>query len=1594
MSNTSIYESGKHGNKTKNLSILQDLLKGEEKLYVPDFIGLAHDDICSHLKRFGLDIEVRWQAIADAMSKPEVLNDQTKELLKILSSDIRACLSTHPIQELALPKGARLMVRSTGKEDSKEIANAGGNESVANVVPDINSVSNAIAEVLCSYLGEKSLLQRQLAHDDISTPPFIPILIQTMIGSESDITDDKIVKSGVAYSNNSGTFIQIAPGHGELIVNSKGAVDSYWYTKNHVVIADIVNKPVRMVPQTDGNAGLKTIPNSHSLAKAPSIPPAVVERLAKCADKINRHYGMPMDIEFVYVPEHDAIYIVQARPIVNAPNLAQPSALHPNLIEQGKEKQAWLAGHSIVPPGNALPLAHVREVTKADDVFIIKKMNNDALKQCIELARDNRVKVVVVEQLLADISHEAAIINGAGLPLIQISNTAELSKALDTVAEANPLYFDRQRNGFLLASKLEKIVLDRNEWIQPGLIASSLDSNSTPLPIGINPHVSVDLTVLTDKRTPLAELIVRVRNPEIAIAEPAVNELLAHFYALMGNDHSRKTTTNEARIACQTVLTNLSEANNVQAGRAIAQLLRYAFQINKKLDTQSSHRAFQNLVLVAADYYEARHAEPGQEQAEYLLDLAKKIEGLIFGKGRPEDFGYSLHALLEERKLQESIAKQCQRLFGQNYQQLTAAQKVMLVTLIPFNIYFLNANDKTAWSTFCFNIVKQGLTTADELLQFLLRLQEEKLLEAAACLIVLPAITADSPVDYNELINQLSSFVEFKSTQLATHYSAINDFENQISLWGEKGLSHDMFIQRLNELKQLGVSVLKLKKTGHEQYLISQLKFKYIELLDNSIKALKANSALPVSDKIDRFTEMLKIYKISMETLVRCDIDQATFQKLRNTDVILTDNEPKTPWERINAISLKFDTLLKQNNFGEDQLLSSGEFSVDAAIINTAGSFKRAFIDMRLTLEDFFTFFHQECLACIETETNPYLIKTERLPEHIQQVVNSLDNMYWLNREGKTSKATLLQSEFNFPDLTYSYNMPLRNHAAKFDIKIDVVTGVVTIGLVLIGVELNSRMEQIPGLIRLDCMASGNELLDLTKKHAGANIVISKTIRTSLDKLAARLHENPQYLTEYFIKYFDVTAIGTDEKYKTPYPSIIWTIENHRYNFDIFIDKLLTSLEKDDWALWMWNDGLFRLQWRSALGVKATNFPNTAVFYSLLADKIKHKITNNPSHAEVYECLFDVINPKRLGGNWFEIDSLKTNSSFINKFLRALPQQKFNEILQVIDEQNTLLFDEIAGKHGLMDLISAIVKENLWAVGSEKIDETLKNLQINDEQVKNAIKTDLLGVFDINKVLMFARLVQKPVTDNTESSIQPADIKYLLNKVREYNNRMLIAQQLKEIVFAINQEVEKEVMTKPAGSAQPKAEPKPEIPASAPVAESAQPRAEPKPEIPASAPVVESAPPKTEPEPVENALPQQPSVTPSKASYAEEAEIKAKKDIINLLEQYTDRRKSVTNSKNQTKEYYFGSFLGIFQKSFTQKQQAIITLKSALDNEQVDLLAHLSTFRNGDLGKQLREFIKAGKADILVNNKQVRTVSDFIRELHILCNKAQENLSL
>ncbi|HHF7349554.1 TPA: hypothetical protein ACPSKE_002763 [Legionella feeleii] len=96
-----------------------------------------------------------------------------------------------------------------------------------------------------------------------------------------------------------------------------------------------------------------------------------------------------------------------------------------------------------------------------------------------------------------------------------------------------------------------------------------------------------------------------------------------------------------------------------------------------------------------------------------------------------------------------------------------------------------------------------------------------------------------------------------------------------------------------------------------------------------------------------------------------------------------------------------------------------------------------------------------------------------------------------------------------------------------------------------------------------------------------------------------------------------------------------------------------------------------------------------------------------------------------------------------------------------------------------------------------------------------------------------------------------------------------------------------------------------------------------------------------------------------------------------LLASYCDAKQ---NNSRQSASFSWSAF---FHKALSpaQEETAIAAVQKALDNEETDLLPHLATLRQGELGSTIRRFVKSGAANALCG-KKISTVSELVKALH------------
>lgn len=211
-----------------------------------------------------------------------------------------------------LGNNTRVAVRSSATaEDLPDASFAGQQETYLNV-QGIESVLNGVRNCYASLWGNRAVSYRfHQGYDQTSVS--IAVVIQEMIESE---------KSGVLFTvnpvNKKENEIQINAsfGLGESVVSGRVTADSYIIDKSgNIIEVNIGSKETQIIY---GDKETVEVSVNSDKRKTRALNDREILELMKCGLEIEKHYGMPMDIEWAI--KNDIVYILQARAITTLKN--------------------------------------------------------------------------------------------------------------------------------------------------------------------------------------------------------------------------------------------------------------------------------------------------------------------------------------------------------------------------------------------------------------------------------------------------------------------------------------------------------------------------------------------------------------------------------------------------------------------------------------------------------------------------------------------------------------------------------------------------------------------------------------------------------------------------------------------------------------------------------------------------------------------------------------------------------------------------------------------------------------------------------------------------------------------------------------------------------------------------------------------------------------------------------------------------------------------------------------------------------------------------------------------------------------------------
>ena len=283
------------------------------KINVPSGFVITADAYRDFLKVNGIDILIENGIKKSVDDERKLLNEAERFRGKIKSGKFPEQLE-NAIREkyFNLGNNTRVAVRSSATaEDLPDASFAGQQETYLNV-QGIESVLNAVRNCYASLWGNRAVSYRfHQGYDQTSVS--IAVVIQEMIESE---------KSGVLFTVNpvnkkeNEMQINASFGLGESVVSGRVTADSYIIDKSgEIAQVNIGSKETQIIY---GDKETVEVAVSSDKRKTRALNDREILELMKCGLEIEKHYGMPMDIEWAI--KNDIVYILQARAITTLKN--------------------------------------------------------------------------------------------------------------------------------------------------------------------------------------------------------------------------------------------------------------------------------------------------------------------------------------------------------------------------------------------------------------------------------------------------------------------------------------------------------------------------------------------------------------------------------------------------------------------------------------------------------------------------------------------------------------------------------------------------------------------------------------------------------------------------------------------------------------------------------------------------------------------------------------------------------------------------------------------------------------------------------------------------------------------------------------------------------------------------------------------------------------------------------------------------------------------------------------------------------------------------------------------------------------------------
>lgn len=910
--------------------------------------------------------------------------------------------------------GFYLMVRSTGAEDTKENANAGGNISVAYVAPQRSEFCAALGKVVSSYFGADSLQNRL----NTGLTPFqeelrLAVTAQQLIGEpiggakhSQDIPISLVMFTNEPFYIGEDEFramrISATFGHGEGVVGNQGiggdtvlVLHSAAHPDALYIIYDNKAKPERLAPQRDAATGritLQKTPNPGLLAQARTLSNELLVRLFEWGIIGEKFFGnFPTDMEIVI--KNGKIYPVQARPVVRPTML--PTFLDAKKLAEAPDSPVLKTFKlSMITPGKA----SVVEIEQAAEIETA-----DILENAEKQFDKKQHKLVVVGQSEPANSHPVVNFSGMGMPCLWTKDMAAAQEFVAQVGDTIGIAVCVQSARMFLWDKSKGSIADYTSEgfvVHPADIAESLPiSDPVPLHVGIPAELTKELSdILFRLQTSISRSSALQELHALRSSAP----LQTFHTKLAALKHTATAKPMQAKALNPIInAAQIIEARLAQSFDEIEALL------NRPRPFGQMELLLHAKILEALLYQNGEAASGIAQHSVATLTSAFAAANLLVAYQQQLDYpAHFLDLLLDGTQSPiENTFEQWQQLLLA-FEASAAAGKIdaAAITKLKHTIETMRKADVLAvFMTFFLQNLAIG-TVAEKL----------------------QAITEALPPGEEPLMQE---FISYKG--------AVARFQEDVDLFGDP----KTFPEAWEHLQGIVAHFLPPSSSWMEaatwnslspiaQNTAMQLVNELVDLYDLSIKALKSSTKIEGAAKVKAFKQMLEPYlqllnSLAVRTGAANSMVVGRWRRWTNADIL----------ERVVKIldSLPDDDIR--------QLSPSHGFSVAAAVLGSGTDFERF---KPRTLEDCFTFIHQSLLATtstlVKTTLSHKVISTSGLPAMVKELY-----------QAATSSMQFTGAVVTNRHLSFHFNKSLRQHSAKLSIDFDRISGQSTLTMAFTG---------------------------------------------------------------------------------------------------------------------------------------------------------------------------------------------------------------------------------------------------------------------------------------------------------------------------------------------------------------------------------------------------------------------------------------------------------------------------------------------------------------------------------------------------------------